>query len=544
MIICAVKEITKTMGGNRVFDDITLDIHEKDRVGLVGRNGSGKTTLFNCLAKVEPVDKGDIFIKKDCTVGYLEQIPGYSSETTVKEVLYSPFQQLIEMEKKMRYFEGEMAKPQTEKELESIMTKYAHLQEQFALQEGYEMEATVQKVVKGLKVDEFMSRSFALLSGGEKTKVCLAKTLLEKPGILLLDEPTNHLDMQSIEWLEQFIQDYDGAIVVISHDRFFLDKISNRIIEMEDGCLHSYKTNYSGYVKEKEERLLAEFAAYKEQQKKIKKIKEAIKRLRQWANEATPPNADLFKRAKSMEKALERMEKLKKPKMENKTMGLKFNEGKRTSNDLVVVKELSKSFHGKEVFSGVNMHIRHGERVALIGQNGAGKSTLLKLLMNQLEPDSGEMKLGNHLNIGYLSQEFKAINENNTVVDEFREKVFVNEGEARGILATFMFYGPDVFKKVKSLSGGEKMRLKLAQFMHENINFLILDEPTNHLDIDSREVLEDALEKFTGTVLAISHDRYFLEKLFNQTYWLESGRLHYFPGSYQWAKEKVQTVLK
>lgn len=314
--------------------------------------------------------------------------------------------------------------------------------------------------------------------------------LLQKPDLLLLDEPTNHLDLFAVEWLEQFLKEYNGTVMVISHDRYFLDEVVTKIFDLEDGEIHVYHTNYSRFVEEKEERLLQEFQAYQEQQKKIKKMKEAIKRLREWANQANPPNEGLHKRARSMERALERMEKLKKPILERKQMGLQFEGQERSGKDVVVMKEVSKGFAEHLLFNEANLHVRFQERAAIVGRNGTGKTTLLKLLLEQIEPDAGEIRIGSSVKIGYLSQHAYG-NRKSNVLEAFREYVAVTEGEARHILAKFLFYGPAVFKKVTQLSGGEKMRLRLAQLMYQDINFLILDEPTNHLDIESREVLEE-----------------------------------------------------
>lgn len=367
--------------------------------------------------------------------------------------------------------------------------------------------------------------------------------LLQKPDLLLLDEPTNHLDLFAVEWLEQFLKEYNGTVMVISHDRYFLDEVVTKIFDLEDGEIHVYHTNYSRFVEEKEERLLQEFQAYQEQQKKIKKMKEAIKRLREWANQANPPNEGLHKRARSMERALERMEKLKKPILERKQMGLQFEGQERSGKDVVVMKEVSKGFAEHLLFNEANLHVRFQERAAIVGRNGTGKTTLLKLLLEQIEPDAGEIRIGSSVKIGYLSQHAYG-NRKSNVLEAFREYVAVTEGEARHILAKFLFYGPAVFKKVTQLSGGEKMRLRLAQLMYQDINFLILDEPTNHLDIESREVLEEALEQYNGTILAVSHDRYFLNKLFEKTYWIDEHKLFEFAGNYAWARQKWEERLE
>lgn len=537
MKICSVNNIKKSFGGNIIFENISLEIKNGERIGLVGRNGSGKTTIFQLLTGIENVDAGAIHFKKGTCIGHVAQIPSFADEMTVYEVLSAAFVKEKELETEMRSLEKCMAEEQEPADLQKLMEKYGVVQEQFTFLGGYEIEANIMKVANGLQVTELFSRMFTKLSGGEQTKVSLAYMLLQKPDLLLLDEPTNHLDLFAVEWLEQFLKEYIGTVVVISHDRYFLDEVVTKIFDLEDGELHVYHTNYSQFVKEKEERLLQEFQSYQEQQKKIKKMKEAIKRLREWANQANPPNEGLHKRARNMERALERMEKLKKPIIERKQMGLQFEGKERSGKDVVVIKEVSKSFMSRTLFQEANLHVRFQERAAIVGRNGTGKTTLLKLLLGEMKQDAGEIRIGSTVKVGYLSQHTYG-NIKANVLEAFRECVPVTEGEARHILARFLFYGPAVFKKVNQLSGGERMRLRLSQLMYQDVNFLVLDEPTNHLDIESREVLEEALEQYNGTILAVSHDRYFLNKLFEKTYWIDEHRLFEFAGNYAWARQK------
>ncbi|UTG83348.1 ribosomal protection-like ABC-F family protein [Bacillus paranthracis] len=543
MTICSVNNVTKSFGGNIIFENISLEIKNGERVGLVGRNGSGKTTIFQLLTGMEGLDAGAIHMKKGTRIGHVAQIPKFDESMTVYEVLSSAFKIEKELEREMRTLEKHMAEEQETSVLQKLMERYGIIQEKFAFLGGYEIEANIMKVANGLQVTELFPRSFVEISGGEQTKVSLAYMLLQKPDLLLLDEPTNHLDLFAVEWLEQFLKEYNGTVMVISHDRYFLDEVVTKIFDLEDGEIHVYHTNYSRFVEEKEERLLQEFQAYQEQQKKIKKMKEAIKRLREWANQANPPNEGLHKRARSMERALERMEKLKKPILERKQMGLQFEGQERSGKDVVVMKEVSKGFAEHLLFNEANLHVRFQERAAIVGRNGTGKTTLLKLLLEEIEPDAGEIRIGSSVKIGYLSQHAYG-NMKSNVLEAFRECVAVTEGEARHILAKFLFYGPAVFKKVTQLSGGEKMRLRLAQLMYQDINFLILDEPTNHLDIESREVLEEALEQYNGTILAVSHDRYFLNKLFEKTYWIDERKLFEFAGNYAWARQKWEEKLE
>lgn len=543
MTICSVNNVTKSFGGNIIFENISLEIKNGERVGLVGRNGSGKTTIFQLLTGMESLDAGAIHMKKGTCIGHVAQIPKFDEDMTVYDVLSSAFKAEKELEREMRTLEKNMAEEREPSALQKLMERYGVIQEKFAFLGGYEIEANLMKVANGLQVTELFPRSFLELSGGEQTKISLAYMLLQKPDLLLLDEPTNHLDLFAVEWLEQFLKEYNGTVMVISHDRYFLDEVVTKIFDLEDGEIHVYHTNYSQFVEEKEERLLQEFQAYQEQQKKIKKMKEAIKRLREWANQANPPNEGLHKRARSMERALERIEKLKKPILERKQMGLQFEGQERSGKDVVVMKEVSKGFAGHPLFNEANLHVRFQERAAIVGRNGTGKTTLLKLLLEEIEPDAGEIRIGSSVKIGYLSQHAYG-NVKSNVLEAFREYVAVTEGEARHILAKFLFYGPAVFKKVTQLSGGEKMRLRLAQLMYQDINFLILDEPTNHLDIESREVLEEALERYNGTILAVSHDRYFLNKLFEKTYWIDERKLFEFAGNYAWARQKWEEKLE
>ncbi|RFB51905.1 ribosomal protection-like ABC-F family protein [Bacillus thuringiensis] len=543
MTICSVNNVTKSFGGNTIFENISLEIKNGERVGLVGRNGSGKTTIFGLLTGRESLDAGAIHMKKGTRIGHVAQIPKFDEAMTVYDVLSSAFKVEKELEKEMHALEKNMAVEQEQSALEKLMERYGVIQEKFAFLGGYEIEANIMKVANGLQVTDLFSRVFTELSGGEQTKVSLAYMLLQRPDVLLLDEPTNHLDLFAVEWLEQFLKEYTGTVMVISHDRYFLDEVVTKIFDLEDGEIHVYHTNYSQFVEEKEEKLLQEFQAYQEQQKKIKKMKEAIKCLREWANQANPPNEGLHKRARNMERALERIEKLKRPILERKQMGLQFEGQERSGKDVVVMKEVSKGFAGRPLFEQANLHVRFQERAAIVGRNGTGKTTLLKLLLEEINPDVGEIRIGSSVKIGYLSQHTYG-NVKSNVLEAFREYVAVTEGEARHILAKFLFYGPAVFKKVTQLSGGEKMRLRLAQLMYQDINFLILDEPTNHLDIESREVLEEALEQYNGTILAVSHDRYFLNKLFEKTYWIDECKLFEFAGNYAWARQKWEEKLE
>lgn len=539
MIICATNKISKMNGADWIFKQISCEVKAGERVGIVGRNGSGKTTLFRLLAGIETPTEGDVFISKKSKVGYLEQVQQYSDGTTVRQVLEQPFAELFAIQVKLKEIEEELATigSSDEKKLERALAKYYLLQEEYDKKNGYAMESKIAMVSQGLGISsDKLNQSFSSLSGGEQTKVGLSCILLQEVDLLLLDEPTNHLDLSAIEWLEGYLNSFSGAVIIISHDRYFLDSLVHKIFDIEDGELTVYHGNYSSFTEQKEERLLAEFQTYQEQQKKISKIKEAIKRLKDWANRGN--NEDLHRKAKSMQKALDRMEKVKRPILDRRKINLSLEMKERSGRDVIKLDQVSKSYGGKELFRELHALLRFQEKVAIVGQNGTGKSTLFKIILGEIEPDKGEVSIGSGVRIGYLSQSGLEGYEDETVVEAFCDQVPLTEGDARQLLARFLFYGPAVFKKVKDLSGGEKMRLRLAQLMYQKINLLLLDEPTNHLDIDSLEVLEETLAEFKGTILAISHDRYFINKLFEQIYWLEKGSLTSHLGNYDEAKKQ------
>jgi len=422
-------------------------------------------------------------------------------------------------------------------ELNAIMKKYGELQDSFERQGGYDIEEKLSKVCNGLGIDEgFKNMYFKDLSGGEKTSVLLGKVLLEEPDILLLDEPTNHLDMDSIEWLESFLLEYKGTVIIISHDRYFLDRVTNKIIEIEGGKSSTYLGNYSAYMEEKQTIYLEELKRYENQQKKIKSMEESIKRLKDWANRGD--NAKIYKKAFSMEKRIEKMDKVDRPILNNNKMKLDLTSQGRSGQDVIAIEGLYKKIDEKVLFEDLSFHLNYEENVALIGANGSGKSTLIKTILGESSLDKGKITVGSNVKIGYLQQEVYFNDEEKTIIEAFKEKHVCTEGEARGILARFLFYSEDVFKKVKNLSGGERSRLRLCQLMHEDINTLILDEPTNHLDIMGREMLEEALLDFQGTMIFISHDRYFINRLANKVLELSNKSLIIYLGDYDYYKEK------
>ncbi|MBC2103780.1 ribosomal protection-like ABC-F family protein [Listeria booriae] len=539
MTIVALNNVTKRFTGDLILEKISLQVEEGERIGLIGRNGEGKSTILKIIARLETVDDGIVSVKRSATVGLLNQMPNVSGNAIVRDYLRTAFADVLALQAELTELEQRMTTDMSER----LLTKYGKKQARFIDLGGYNLDTNMDKILHGLGISHLAEKVWEQLSGGERTKVSLAKMLLEEPDLLLLDEPTNHLDLQAVDWLTQFLRAYKGTVLVVSHDRYFLDEVVQKIVELENKELITYHTNFSGYLVEREERLLKEFRDYKDQQKKIKKMQQAIKRLRQWAMEANPPNDALFRRAKNMEKALARIDVLKKPALEQKNMRLEFEESKRSGEDVVIFDAVWKQFGDRVLFDGLDCHIRQKERVAIVGNNGAGKSTFLKMVLGEVAPDVGTVHVGPSVDIAYLSQHMDVGDENQTVLEAFRDKVAVVEGDARHMLATFLFYGEMVFRKVANLSGGERMRLSLAQFINQPVNTLLLDEPTNHLDIASREVLEEALRNFEGTIITISHDRFFMNQICDRTLWLEDGEIVSYGGNYSYASEKRKAIV-
>ncbi|SCG84009.1 putative ABC transporter ATP-binding protein ydiF [Proteiniborus sp. DW1] len=536
MIDISLNGISKYYGANKVLEEITFEVHTGDRIGLIGKNGTGKTTILKIIAGIENSDGGVLSIRKNATVGYLAQMPDYPKEYKVIDVLNIAFEKQNQIKFEMRQLEEKMADC-SEHKLEKVMKVYGELQLTYEHIGGYETEEKLNRICVGLKLTNTMlERSFSDLSGGEKTTVMLGMMLLQNPDILLLDEPSNHLDLESIEWLEEFIKEYKGSVLVISHDRYFLDNIATKIVEIEAKKSRTYAGNYSLYVQQKEEMLNLQLEAYKTQQKKIKEMEEAIKRFRQWG--AIAGEQPMFKKAANMEKRIKRMDKVEKPILDQPKIKVNFTRGDRSANEVISIKGLYKSFGDNGIIENLDLSVRYKEKLCILGKNGCGKSTLIKLLLNKYTQDSGEITIGSRVRIGYLEQEILFEDEEKTVLETINDYFMVPEGEGRRILAGFLFYGDDVYKKVKNLSGGEKSRLRLCIMMQEKNNLLILDEPTNHLDIDSREMLEKALENFDGTIIFISHDRYFINKLAERIVELDNKRLTEYLGDYNYYKEK------
>ena len=514
MIEIELNNVKKNYGLKNVLDGVSFEVKTGERISLIGENGSGKSTIFKIISGDEKEDFGNVNIRKGATIGFLKQIYDKENENLiVEDYLKRSFKQYVEVEKRLKYFENLMS--EAKEDINEILAKYGNLQEKYIAMGGYELEEKFKKICSGFKFNkDFLNKNYNNLSGGEKTIVNLAYILLNNPSILLLDEPTNHLDIETLEWLENFLIDYKGTVLLISHDRYFLDKVATKTVLLESGKVKIYFGNYSYFLEEDERRTLAEYEIYKSQQKQIEKMKESIKKLRAFGNLAG--NEMFFKRAKSIEKRLEKLEVVDKVNLEKRKLPISLNASSRSGKDVLTIKNLNKSYGEKIIFKNFNTEIHYGEKVHLKGSNGSGKSTLIKIILEEDKDYTGEVKLGSSVKIGYIPQELKFPNENNTVLEYFMFDYNDSETRARNYLAKYLFFGNNVFKRLKELSGGERVRLILAKLVLQETNFLILDEPTNHLDISTREILEDTLEEYNGTVLFVSHDRYFAKKLAKQ----------------------------
>ncbi|WP_418039747.1 MULTISPECIES: ribosomal protection-like ABC-F family protein [Paenibacillus] len=540
MMIISAQQLTQYHGAHLVLDGITFEIMEGDKVALIGRNGSGKTTLMRLMARLNQPDEGQLMIKKETRIGYVAQVPEGLDDYTVLDVLALGFQALMECRSRMKEMEQQMSDPDyaaDPDQLERLLKRYAALQEQFEREGGYEMDARIDQVADGLDIAKaHYGWRFGSLSGGEQTRVVLASQLIVRPDLLLLDEPTNHLDLERVEWLEGYLREYTGTIVLISHDRYFLDRVVTRTLELEDGEAQTSAGGYTEYMKVKEQRLLQQFEEFKEQQKVMKKMKETIRQLEEWGR--IGGNEKFFRRAASMRKALERMEQVKRPVLERRNADFDVRPTDRTGRRVAVIDQVEKAYGERPILRGVSALLEFGDKVALIGRNGSGKTTLFKLLLGEEQATSGQLEWGARVDVGYLAQQEEPSNPKLSVLEHFRLEAGVEEGEARGILARYLFYGADVFRSVGQLSGGEWTRLRLSLLVHRKPNVLLLDEPTNHLDIASREALEESLVDFEGTVLAISHDRYFVNRMASRVWELENGEMTTYLGDYEAYREK------
>lgn len=536
-MILSCQNICKAFGEEEIIKDACFHIEEKEKAALIGNNGAGKTTLLRIIMNEFSADSGSVVISRDKKIGYLAQYQDIHGHQTIYDELSSTKQHIIDMENRIRTLEQEMKNSQGE-QLEDLMRTYSRLTHQFELENGYAYKSQITGVLKGLGFsEEDFTKQIETLSGGQKTRVALGKLLLSQPDILLLDEPTNHLDMESIAWLETYLLTYPGAVLIVSHDRYFLDKVVTKVIEIEAGYVRMYSGNYSAYALKKAQLRDAQYKAYLNQQREIKHQEAVIAKLKSFNREKS------IRRAESREKMLDKMQRLDRPAEINDQMRLTLEPRFISGNDVLTVEELSKSFPGQTLFQNISFEVKRGERVALIGNNGTGKTTLLKILNQVIPADSGKFTLGSKVQIGYYDQEHHVLHMEKTVFQEISDTYpTLTETQIRNMLAAFLFTGDDVFKVISSLSGGERGRVSLAKLMLSEANFLILDEPTNHLDIASKEILEEALNSYTGTVLYVSHDRYFINQTATRILDLTNQAIVNYIGDYDYYLEKKEEL--
>ncbi|EJZ70903.1 ribosomal protection-like ABC-F family protein [Lachnoanaerobaculum sp. OBRC5-5] len=536
-MILNATNISKSFGSNEIIKDANFLVNEHEKVAIVGVNGAGKTTLLKILTGEEHADSGNVILAKDAKLGYLRQINNVDSTLSIIDELYTVIEHILNMEKRMLEMQEQMQHLSGEA-LEELYSSYTALTHSYELMDGYAAKSKVIGILKGLGFDENdFDRKINTLSGGQKTRVFLAKLLLEEPDIILLDEPTNHLDLRSIEWLESYLLNYKGAVIIVSHDRYFLDKIVSKVIDIENAEVQMYSGNYSDFSAKKQMLLDAKMKEYLNQQQEIKHQEAVITKLKQFNREKS------IKRAESRQKQLEKIERVEAPKTHIENMRLSLDISKESGKDVLTVHDLSKSFDEKHLFSNINFEIKRGERVAIIGDNGTGKTTLLKIINGLLTPDTGEVIYGSNVSIAYYDQEHQVLHMDKTLFDEISDTYpEMNNTQIRNILAAFLFTGEDVYKKIGDLSGGERGRVSLVKLMLSKANFLLLDEPTNHLDILSKDVLESALNSFPGTICYVSHDRYFINKTATRILDLTGNRLLNYIGNYDYYIEKREAV--
>ena len=538
-MILACQNIAKAFGTNVILKNASFHIEEREKAALVGINGAGKSTLFRMIVKEMTADEGEVILAKGKTMGYLAQHQDLTGNRTIWEEVLQAKQYLIDMEEKLRTAELEM-KHAEGAELETLMASYTRLSHTFELENGYAYRSEVTGVLKGLGFcEEEFEKKVSDLSGGQKTRVALGKLLLTRPDIILLDEPTNHLDMESIAWLESYLLNYSGAVFIVSHDRYFLDRVVTKIIEIDNGKVTTFEGNYTAYSQKKAMLREAALHAWMNQQQEIRHQEEVIAKLRSFNREKS------IRRAESREKMLEKMEVLDRPSEVRADMRIHLEPRVISGNDVLKVSHLSKSFPGQELFQDLNFEIKRGERVAVIGNNGTGKTTILKILNQVIAPDSGSFELGTRVQIGYYDQEHQVLHMEKTIFEEISDAYpNLTNTEIRNVLAAFLFTDDDVFQPIHTLSGGERGRISLAKLMLSNANFLILDEPTNHLDIVSKEILEQALKDYTGTVLYVSHDRYFINQTATRILELTGQTLVNYIGNYDYYLEKKEELTR
>ena len=538
-MILSCQSICKSFGEKVILQDASFHIEEREKAALIGNNGAGKTTLLRIIMEEISADSGQVVIAKDKKIGYLAQYQDIHGHHTIYEELMTTKQYILDMEDKIRSLEQEMKYVAGDK-LESLMNSYTRLTHQFELENGYAYKSEIVGVLKGLGFEEEdYGKQIENLSGGQKTRVALGKLLISKPDILLLDEPTNHLDMESIAWLETYLLNYPGAVFIVSHDRYFLDKVVTKIVEIEAAQMRMYEGNYSAYALKKAQLRDAQYKAYLNQQREIKHQEAVITKLRSFNREKS------IKRAESRVKMLDKIQRIEKPIEIDNQMRISLEPRFISGNDVLTVEGLSKSFPGQTLFTDINFEIKRGERVALIGNNGTGKTTILKILNGIVAADAGRFALGSKVQIGYYDQEHHVLHMEKTIFQEISDTYpTLTETEIRNMLAAFLFTGDDVFKLISSLSGGERGRVSLAKLMLSEANFLILDEPTNHLDIASNEILEEALNSYTGTVLYVSHDRYFINQTATRIMDLTNQAIVNYIGDYDYYLEKKDEMTR
>lgn len=542
MIILSATNITKSFGIETILDNISFHINQGDRIGIIGANGAGKTTLLNILSGNLPYDSGDFFVSANTKVGYLRQRYVFESENTVYEEMLSIFSEIIDMEQELELLSHTISEESKKgNNVTDMLHKYDDLMEVFKNKNGYGYKSEINGILNSMAFpEEYYSKQISILSGGERTRLALASLLLKKPDLLLLDEPTNHLDIGTLKWLEQYLKSYSGTIVLISHDRYFLDQTVNRIFEIENHKLITYEGNYTSYTGKKRLKDEDELRKYEYQQKEIQRQEEIIRRFKQHGTEK------LAKRAQSREKRLKHIEQIERPNVSLGKIKVNFKQKYQSGNEVLMLKEISKSFgksdQRRQLFKNVELDIKKGERICIVGPNGIGKTTLLKIIMGELEADQGYVKLGHNISFGYYDQEQKLLNEGNTVLEEVHSAYrLYSDTEIRNILGRFLFKNDMVFQTVSSLSGGEKARLLLLKLMLSGANVLIMDEPTNHLDIASKEVFEEALLDFPGTMILVSHDRYFLNRIPTRIIELDEDGANNYLGGYDYYIEKKQS---
>ena len=539
MIVLSCKNIKKSFGIDEVLRDVTFNINEGDKVGLIGANGEGKSTLFKILTKESSADSGELFIDKNKSLGYLSQNLSLDESKTIYDEMLSVFSRITDLENKLLKLEEKMNEPfdhSKEDYHNKLIKDYTTSQELLENIGGYTYKGEISRVLKGLGFFENdYNKEINFLSGGQKTRVALCKLLLSKPDILLLDEPTNHLDLNAIEWLEDYLKSYRGTVLVISHDRFFLDSVTNYTYELMSGKVNCYNASYTKFLELREKDLEAKLKAYKLQQNEIKRQEEIIEKFRSFNREKS------IRAAESREKALNKIERIDAPEIAKRASNIKFKAEITSGNDVLHVENLSKSFTDKKLFENISFDLKRGEKVALIGENGRGKTTLLKILLGKIKADSGSFSIGKNVFSGYYDQEQSDLDLSKTIIDEVWDTFpKMTTTELRNSLASFLFTGDDVFKEISLLSGGEKCRINLLKLMLSKPNFLLLDEPTNHLDIMSREALEDAILSYDGTLIVISHDRYFLNKVITKILELEESNINTYLGNYSYYSEKKE----